>query len=76
MTWLRLVITTLTMELKVYTSNCLTPNSILFQPIMTLKNTLLDTHVKPYKILVKDGIKIGVFGLGIELEWTGQQEEF
>ena len=31
------------------------------------KNTILDTHVKPYKIIVKDGIKIGVFGLGIEL---------
>lgn len=32
------------------------------------KNTVLDTHVKPYKIITKDGIKIGVFGLGIELE--------
>lgn len=32
------------------------------------KNTVLDTHVKPYKIIVKDGIKIGIFGLGIELE--------
>jgi len=32
------------------------------------KNTVLDTHVKPYKIFKKDGIKIGVFGLGIELE--------
>lgn len=31
------------------------------------KNTVLDTIVKPYKIFVKDGIKIGVFGLGIEL---------
>ncbi len=31
------------------------------------KNTVLDTHVKPYKIFEKDGIKIGVFGLGIEL---------
>lgn len=30
-------------------------------------NTVMDTHVKPYKILKKDGIKIGVFGLGIEL---------
>ena len=27
----------------------------------------MDTHVKPYKIFVKDSIKIGVFGLGIEL---------
>jgi len=32
------------------------------------KNTVLDTHVKPYKVLIRDGIKIGVFGLGIELE--------
>jgi len=32
------------------------------------KNTVLDTHVKPYKIIMKDGIKIGVFGLGIQLE--------
>ncbi|MCB0446491.1 MAG: metallophosphatase [Gelidibacter sp.] len=31
------------------------------------KNTVMDTHVKPYKTFVKDGIKIGVFGLGIEL---------
>lgn len=31
-------------------------------------NTVLDTHVKPYKIFIKDGIKIGIFGLGIELE--------
>lgn len=32
------------------------------------KNTVLDTHVKPYKIIVKDGIKIGIFGLGVELD--------
>ena len=32
------------------------------------KNTVLDTHVKAYKILHKDRLKIGVFGLGIELE--------
>ena len=31
------------------------------------KNTVLDSHVKPYKIYRKDGIKIGIFGLGIEL---------
>lgn len=31
------------------------------------KNTVLDTHVKPYKTFVKNGVKIGVFGLGIEL---------
>jgi len=31
------------------------------------KNTVLDGIVQPYKILYRDGIKIGVFGLGIEL---------
>lgn len=30
-------------------------------------NTILDTHVKPYQVFEKDGIKIGVFGLGIKL---------
>lgn len=30
-------------------------------------NTLLDGHVKPFKIYQVNGIKIGVFGLGIEL---------
>lgn len=32
------------------------------------KNTVLDGHVKPYKITYFDGVKIGVFGLGIELQ--------
>jgi len=32
------------------------------------KNTVLDGIVKPYKVFVKDGIKIGVFGLGVELD--------
>lgn len=31
-------------------------------------NTIMDTHVKLYKIFNIDGIKIGVFGLGIELD--------
>ena len=31
-------------------------------------NTVLDEHVKPYKIFIKNGIKIGVFGLGVELD--------
>ncbi|MFL0354436.1 bifunctional metallophosphatase/5'-nucleotidase [Xanthomarina sp. GH4-25] len=30
-------------------------------------NTIMDTHVKPYKVFIKDGIKIGVFGVGIKL---------
>lgn len=32
------------------------------------KNTVLNGLVKPYKIFHKNGIKVGVFGLGIELE--------
>jgi 5'-nucleotidase len=32
------------------------------------KNTVLNEIVKPYKIINKGGIKIGIFGLGIELE--------
>ncbi len=32
------------------------------------KNTILNDIVKPYKILHKDGIKIGIFGLGVELQ--------
>ncbi|WP_420573129.1 bifunctional metallophosphatase/5'-nucleotidase [Kordia sp.] len=31
------------------------------------KNTAMDGHVKPYKVFVRDGIKIGIFGLGIKL---------
>lgn len=32
------------------------------------RNTVLDGHVKPYKVLEKGGVRVGVFGLGIELE--------
>ena len=32
------------------------------------KNTIMDGHVAPYKIFVKNGVRIGVFGLGLELE--------
>ena len=31
------------------------------------KNTIMDNYVKPYKIFNKGGVKVGVFGLGIEL---------
>lgn len=31
------------------------------------KNTMLDGIIKPYKVFIKNGIRIGVFGLGIEL---------
>ena len=30
-------------------------------------NTVMDGYTKPYKVFVKNGIRIGVFGLGIEL---------
>jgi 5'-nucleotidase len=32
------------------------------------KNTVLDSHVKPYTIKHVDGIKVGIFGIGIELD--------
>ncbi|WP_299890544.1 bifunctional UDP-sugar hydrolase/5'-nucleotidase [uncultured Lacinutrix sp.] len=32
------------------------------------KNTVMDTHVKPYHVFIKDNIKIGVFGIGIKLK--------
>ena len=32
------------------------------------KNTVLNSHIKPYKIFVKNDLKVGVFGLGIELK--------
>lgn len=31
-------------------------------------NTVLDGHTRPYKVFTRDGIRIGIFGLGIELE--------
>ncbi|MBW1296673.1 bifunctional metallophosphatase/5'-nucleotidase [Aquimarina litoralis] len=37
-------------------------------------NTVMDTFVKPYEILIKDGIKIGIFGLGIALEGLVMKE--
>ena len=39
-------------------------------------NTIMDTHVKPYKTFVKEGIKIGVFGLGIELDGLVTKEAY
>lgn len=33
-----------------------------------VSDTELADHVQPYKVFVKDGVRIGVFGLGIELE--------
>lgn len=32
------------------------------------KNTILDGKTEPYKIFMKDGIKVGIFGVGIELD--------
>jgi 5'-nucleotidase len=32
------------------------------------KNTSMDGLTRPYKIFLKDGLKIGVFGLGVELQ--------
>ena len=38
------------------------------------KNTIMDTHVEPYQIILKDEIKIGIFGLGIELKGLVDQK--
>ncbi len=32
------------------------------------KNTVLNGHTKPYKTFIVDGIKVGVYGLGIKLD--------
>jgi 5'-nucleotidase len=32
------------------------------------KNTIMDGHVKPFRIFHKAGIKVGVFGIGIKLD--------
>ena len=40
------------------------------------RNTVLDGFVSPYKIFVKDGIKVGVFGLGIKLAGLVSPEHF
>ena len=32
------------------------------------ENTVMNGFVKPYKVFVKEGLKIGVFGIGIELD--------
>lgn len=40
------------------------------------KNTLMNGLTKAYKVFVKDGIKIGVFGLGIKLEGLVNKSEY
>lgn len=40
------------------------------------KNTLMDGLTKPYKVFMKDGIKIGGFGLGIKLEGLVNKSEY
>lgn len=37
-------------------------------------NTVMDGHTKDHKIFNKDGIKIGVFGLGVELQGLVNQK--
>lgn len=40
------------------------------------KNTLMDGFTKPYKVYVKDGIKIGIFGVGIKLAGLVNKREY
>lgn len=42
-------------------------NFNMVQSNYDFKNTILEGKFKRYKIIVKDGVKIGIFGLGIEL---------
>ncbi|EAQ38746.1 calcineurin-like phosphoesterase [Dokdonia sp. MED134] len=39
-------------------------------------NTIMDGLTKPYKVFVKDGVRIGVFGLGIKLSGLVNQNMF
>lgn len=39
-------------------------------------DTVLEGRTKPYQVFVKDGIKIGVFGLGIELQGLVGKKHF
>ncbi len=41
-----------------------------------LSDTALNSKVEPYKIFEKQGIKIGVFGLGIELEGLVEKKNY
>jgi len=36
----------------------------------------MDTHVKPYKTFLKEGVKIGVFGLGIQLDGLVLKQQY
>ena len=46
------------------------PNAVfdLLSANYDFSNTVMDGHVKPYKTYTVDGIKVGVYGLGIGLE--------
>ncbi len=39
-------------------------------------NTIMEGLTKPYRVFVKDGIRIGVFGIGIQLEGLVNQRQF
>jgi 5'-nucleotidase len=39
-------------------------------------NTIMDGHTKPYRVFVKEGVRIGVFGVGIQLEGLVNKRQF
>ena len=39
-------------------------------------NTIMDGLTKPYRVFVKDGIRVGVFGVGIKLEGLVNQRQY
>ena len=40
------------------------------------KNTILDGRTIPYQIFVKDGIKVGIFGVGVELHGLVEKSNY
>lgn len=40
------------------------------------KNTVMDGLTKPYRVFIKDGIRIGVFGLGVKLAGLVNKREY
>ncbi len=41
-----------------------------------MTNTLMNGHISPYKIYFSNGIKIGVFGLGVQLEGLVNKDKY
>jgi len=80
MMWLRWVITILTLESTDLDMRSNLQNSLLCAATMTSKKTSLVDHTRPYHIVKRGGLKIGFFGIGVNLEglspatcWKGME---